>query len=436
MRCCSDADALDGDPDLVAVAQRDSSGGTTPVPVSSTAPAGWESSQNSASTSSSKLRLISATEVAPANSASPPRRISSSIAAARTPRGVARRARSSRTARARRRRSWPAAGRAGWRPRSRARTRRRRRGSRRSAPRRVEHERQLGLRDVPARVGADAQRRAGRRDAVRGGLEEQLGPLGLVDELVDVADRGLLDAGGGRAPVGHAARPHLLLVRDGRMFRLARERFPKMPLFPGHPTVRGRSPTARRRASARPATSRGGRRTTPASGYMSELVMGTTHTGAHIDAHAHMTVGRRGPLARRLGAHRPRRLRPADRRRDRDPAAVAARRALRRPRPPRRRGAARRRAGRRGRAAGDRGGDRRRGGRGRRRARAHAATSRDWPDPERLAAHRGAGPDISAARLLAERGVVATGSDTETYEVQPAPDRGSPPTRSRCTRCC
>jgi kynurenine formamidase len=49
-----------------------------------------------------------------------------------------------------------------------------------------------------------------------------------------------------------------------------------------------------------------------------------------------------------------------------------------------------------------------------------------WPDPERLAASRGAGPDISAARLLLERGVVATGSDTETYEVQPAPDRGTP----------
>ena len=49
-----------------------------------------------------------------------------------------------------------------------------------------------------------------------------------------------------------------------------------------------------------------------------------------------------------------------------------------------------------------------------------------WPDPERLAATRGAGPDVSAARLLLDRGVVATGSDTETYEVQPAPDRGHP----------
>jgi kynurenine formamidase len=51
---------------------------------------------------------------------------------------------------------------------------------------------------------------------------------------------------------------------------------------------------------------------------------------------------------------------------------------------------------------------------------------RHWPDEKRMAEHRGPGPDISAARLLADRGVVATGSDTETYEVQPAPDRGEP----------
>lgn len=49
-----------------------------------------------------------------------------------------------------------------------------------------------------------------------------------------------------------------------------------------------------------------------------------------------------------------------------------------------------------------------------------------WPDPEGLALHRTAGPDISAARWLLESGVVATGSDTETYEVQPAPDPGEP----------
>jgi kynurenine formamidase len=49
-----------------------------------------------------------------------------------------------------------------------------------------------------------------------------------------------------------------------------------------------------------------------------------------------------------------------------------------------------------------------------------------WPDTEKMSAHTTAGPDISAARWLLDQGVVATGSDTETYEVQPAPDPGSP----------
>ena len=49
-----------------------------------------------------------------------------------------------------------------------------------------------------------------------------------------------------------------------------------------------------------------------------------------------------------------------------------------------------------------------------------------WPDPEAMARHRTAGPDISAAKWLLDAGVVATGTDTETYEVQPAPDLGSP----------
>jgi kynurenine formamidase len=49
-----------------------------------------------------------------------------------------------------------------------------------------------------------------------------------------------------------------------------------------------------------------------------------------------------------------------------------------------------------------------------------------WPDADRMAAHRAPGPDLTAARLLADRGVVAVGSDTETFEVQPAPDPGHP----------
>ena len=47
-----------------------------------------------------------------------------------------------------------------------------------------------------------------------------------------------------------------------------------------------------------------------------------------------------------------------------------------------------------------------------------------WPDADRMAPHKTAGPDISAAHWLLERGIVATGTDTETYEVQPAPDPG------------
>jgi kynurenine formamidase len=47
-----------------------------------------------------------------------------------------------------------------------------------------------------------------------------------------------------------------------------------------------------------------------------------------------------------------------------------------------------------------------------------------WPDAERMAEHKTAGPDVSAARWMLERGVIAAGSDTETFEVQPAPDPG------------
>jgi kynurenine formamidase len=52
----------------------------------------------------------------------------------------------------------------------------------------------------------------------------------------------------------------------------------------------------------------------------------------------------------------------------------------------------------------------------------------DWPDTAALEAHRGAGPDLSAALWFAESGVVPCGWDTETFEVQPAPaqDRGTP----------
>jgi kynurenine formamidase len=214
------------------------------------------------------------------------------------------------------------------------------------------------------------------------------------------------------------------LIRTGRMHRLARDRFPKMPLFPGHPTfevVSYRSPQGIRAAGDQP----WGPPNDACLGYMSELVMGTTHTGAHVDAHAHMTVGaedrwhggsartdlgdfgplkgdateippfwRRGVLYDVPGHRRVESL-PAG-----EPVGAAELEAI---------------EAEHGVAAGA--GDV---------ALVRTGYLAHWPDPDALAAHRGAGPDLSAARLLADRGVVATGSDTETYEVQPAPDRGTP----------
>jgi kynurenine formamidase len=216
----------------------------------------------------------------------------------------------------------------------------------------------------------------------------------------------------------------IALVSQGRIFGLARDRFPRMPLFPGHPTfevLSYRTPQGIRAAGDRP----WGPLNDAGLGYMSELVMGTTHSGAHIDAHAHMTVGEDdrwngGSAQRHLGDFGPLRG---------DATEIP---------PLWRRGVLYDVPGQRGvehlgrgeavgaaeleeieaatgvaAGAGDV-------------ALVRTGYMRHWPHPERMAEHRGPGPDESAARLLADRGVIATGSDTETYEVQPAPDPGEP----------
>jgi kynurenine formamidase len=214
------------------------------------------------------------------------------------------------------------------------------------------------------------------------------------------------------------------LIREGRMFSLARDRFPRMPLFPGHPTfevLAYRTPQGIRAAGDQP----WGPGNDAGLGYMSELVMASTHSGAHIDAHAHMTIGPEdrwngGSAQAHLGDFGP--LRgdateipplwrrgvlydvPGHRGLDCLPRGEAVS-AAELEQIERASGAA---AGR---------GDI---------ALVRTGYMRHWPDPELMAEHRGPGPDESAARLLAERGVVATGSDTETYEVQPAPDPGEP----------
>jgi kynurenine formamidase len=214
------------------------------------------------------------------------------------------------------------------------------------------------------------------------------------------------------------------LVKQGRIFSLARDRFPRMPVFPGHPTfevLSYRTPQGIRAAGDSP----WGPVNDAGLGYMSEMVMGTTHSGAHIDAHAHMTVGaddrwNGGSAQRHLGDFGPLRG-------DATEIPPLWRRGVLYD-VPAHRGVEHLRRGEAvtaqeveeieaatGAAAGS--GDV---------ALVRTGYMRHWPDAERMAEHRGPGPDESAASLLAERGVVATGSDTETFEVQPAPDMGEP----------
>ncbi|MER3418615.1 MAG: hypothetical protein C4343_05890, partial [Chloroflexota bacterium] len=196
-----------------------------------------------------------------------------------------------------------------------------------------------------------------------------------------------------------------------------------MPLFPGHPpfqVLNYRTPRGIRVSGAKP----WGSVNDVGLGYMAEYLMATSHSGAHIDALAHMTIGddmhwygggrqddhltdfgptyldastlppifTRGVLLDAAG------YRGVDCLPKGEPIGAAELEAI---------------------AAGE----------GVRIEPWDVVLIRTgymhlWPDAERMAAHKTAGPDISAARWLLERGVVATGTDTETYEVQPAPDPG------------
>ena len=215
------------------------------------------------------------------------------------------------------------------------------------------------------------------------------------------------------------------MVKEGRSYSLATSRFPGMPLFPGHPpfqVVNYRTPAGIRAEGAEP----WGPPNDAGLGYMAEYVMATSHSGAHVDALGHMTVGSDnhwyggGNTAEHLTDQGPtvgdaEKLPPFFTRGVLlDPPTHRGVEALLASEPV--------------------GGDE------------LEAIARDqgvevrpwdvvlirtgylkyWPDAEAMSAHRTAGPDLSAAEWLLERGVVATGTDTETYEVQPAPDRGDP----------
>jgi len=221
--------------------------------------------------------------------------------------------------------------------------------------------------------------------------------------------------------VARAAR----LVRQGRTYSLAATRFPGMPLFPGHPpfqVLNYRTPRGIRVTGAQP----WGPLNDAGLGYMAEYVMATSHSGAHIDALAHMTVGPDhhwyggGNADEHLG--------------DFGPTYGSAERI-----PPFfTRGVLLDVAGHRGIPCLPKGSPVDAAELEAIAASAGVSVGRWdvvlirtgymglWPDAERMVAHKTPGPDISAARWLLDRGVVATGTDTETYEVQPAPDPGVP----------
>jgi len=217
----------------------------------------------------------------------------------------------------------------------------------------------------------------------------------------------------------------LRLPRSGTVYSLALPRFDGMPLFGSHPPFQvtmHRTPAGLRADGLQP----WGPGNEVNLGYMAEVVSATSHSGAHVDALAHMTIGDddhwycgatarehlgdRGPTrgdASKLPAfvHRGVLLDvPGHRGVDALPAhsavtgeeleAVTERQGV-------------------GVGAGDV-------------VLVRTGYLGAWPDRDAMARHATAGPDVSAARWLLARGVVAAGSDTETFEVQPAPDHGGP----------
>ncbi len=220
-------------------------------------------------------------------------------------------------------------------------------------------------------------------------------------------------------------RGALSLARRGRVYDLDCERFPGMPLFPGHPpfqvmayrTPRGLDNQGDQAWLADNAVN---------FAWQSEMVMGTVHSGTHIDALSHITCGDEhswfggGNAERDLGDFGPLRDDATD-----IPPIIT-------------RGVLLDVAGFRGVQALD----------------AHEPVGADelrslceqqdvsvrpgdvalvrtgylsgWPDADFIAAHEQAGIDRDAALWLAEQGVVAVAGDTESLEVLPSTVPGNP----------
>lgn len=240
--------------------------------------------------------------------------------------------------------------------------------------------------------------------------------------------RGVMNENPERGPAASLTADDVLsalaLPKRGTVYSLALPRFDGMPLFGAHPPFQVtmyRTPGGLRGDGRQP----WGPVNEVNLGYMAEVVSGTSHSGAHVDALAHMTIGSDdhwfcGNANEHLGDRGPTRgdggklppficrgvlldvpgYRGEDALSAGSPVSAEELQAV-----ATRQGVTVR--------AGDV-------------VLVRTGYLGQWPDPDGLARHRTAGPDISAARWLLDSGVIAAGSDTETFEVQPAPDLGSP----------
>lgn len=217
----------------------------------------------------------------------------------------------------------------------------------------------------------------------------------------------------------------LQLIKEGRLYDLDSGRFSGMPLFPAHPPFQVLSYRTPRGLENQGDQEWLGENTVN-FGWHSEMLMGTVHSGTHIDALSHITCGPDhgffGGFSsnRDLGDFGPLRQDATE-----IPPLIT-------------RGVLIDVAGARGTEA----------------LEAHETIGRDelrrtlerqglelrpgdvplirtgylsgWPDADFISAHEQAGIDRDAALWLAEQGVVAVGADTEALEVLPSPVEGNP----------
>ena len=220
-------------------------------------------------------------------------------------------------------------------------------------------------------------------------------------------------------------RDALALAAQGRVYDLDCERFPGMPLFPGHPPFQVMS-----YRTPRGLDNQGDQDWIADNDvnfhWQSEMVMGTVHSGTHIDALSHISCGD-GPgwfgggcADRDLGDFGPLRddateIPPIISRgvlidipRFRGVDALGAHESV---------GADECRE-----ACTQQGVEIRRGDV----ALIRTGYLSGWPDRDFIAAHEQAGIDRDAALWLAEQGVVAVAGDTESLEVLPSTVPGNP----------